>query len=328
MANIAIIGAGLAGLTVARTLEKQHDVSLFEKSRGPGGRIATRYAGDFEFDHGAQYFTAHTKAFRTFLKPLADTGIIAAWQAQFAEFDRGKLQSIRAWGDEFPHYVGTPRMNSIGKALSKDLHIALETEIISIARSGNGWTLSDAKGKKTDPFDWLVMTPPAAQVAALTQEVAELVAYCSDRNMHSCYALMLGFEEPLDVQWQAALVHNADIRWMSVNSSKPGRKKPFTLLLHSTNAWADAHIDDSPDRVLQHMFDEASAVTGKDLRKAAHRQLHRWRYANSDEQQAPKFFIDEQKRLAACGDWCVQGRVEAAFTSANDLAQALISSIG
>jgi predicted NAD/FAD-dependent oxidoreductase len=119
-------------------------------------------------------------------------------------------------------------------------------------------------GTRSGAFDWLVLTPPAAQTAALAEACPELVAFCRARSMLGCFALMLGFEEPLRLQWQAALVRNADISWMSVNSSKPARKSPFTLVVHSTNALAQAHMDDDIDVVLEHMLDEASKVTGED----------------------------------------------------------------
>ena len=327
MTKIAVIGAGLAGLVVARRLQTLADVTIFEKSRGAGGRIATRYAGDFEFDHGAQFFTARSEAFQTFLQPLIDDGEVAEWHAEFAEFDRGSMTTLRAWDDDFPHYVGAPRMNCMGKALSADLNIAFETTISAIARSGDGWTLSDDAGMQSGPFDWLVVTSPAAQAAALAKAFPDLVAYCSERSMLGCFSLMLGFLKPIDLQWQAALVRNADISWISVNSSKPARKRPFTLIVHSTNAWADAHIDDDIDFVMEHMLDEASLVTGKELRRAKHRQVHRWRYANIARQAGPACFLDENNKLAACGDWCVRGRIEAAFTSARDLAGSLVERI-
>ena len=115
----------------------------------------------------------------------------------------------------------------------------------------------------------------------------------------------------------------ADISWLSVNSSKPGRDDAFTLLVHSTNAWADAHIDKHLEAVLEHMLREASEVTGEDLRNATHRRVHRWRYANIDKQAGPTCFVDGDRRLASCGDWFVRGRIEAAFTSAHDLGQRL-----
>lgn len=323
LTRVAIIGAGLSGLVVARQLQSLADVTIFEKSRGVGGRIATRYAGDFEFDHGAQFFTARTEAFQTFLKPLIDAGVIADWKAEFAEFDRDSITAQRSWGEGYPHYVGTPRMNSIGRHLSQGLNVSLETGIAAIAREDNRWTLLDDASAKLGPFDWLVLTLPAAQTAALAEGLPDLVKYCGERRMLGCFALMLGFAEAVDLQWNAALVRRADISWISVNSSKPGRGQAFTMVVHSTNAWADAHMENDIDFVLEHMLDETALVTGVGLHGATHQQVHRWRYANIAKQPGPLFFRDDDLKVAACGDWWVRGRIEAAFTSASSLAESL-----
>jgi predicted NAD/FAD-dependent oxidoreductase len=322
--RVAVVGAGFAGLVVARYLQSHADVTIFEKSRGAGGRMATRYVGDFEFDHGAQFFTARSDAFQAFLQPLIDEGVVADWKAQFAEFDRSSATVMRTWGNDHPHYVGAPRMNSVGKYLSEHLDIRLETEITAIVRRDDGWTLSDRQGKQFGSFHWLVMTAPAAQTADLAAGFPDLVTYSGERSMLACFALMLGFEEPLDLQWDAALIRNANISWISVNSSKPARKRLFTLVAHSTNAWADAHLEDGSEFVVGHMLDEGSLITGMDLRTAVHCQVHRWRYANIAGQAGPKYFMDDVNGLAACGDWCMRGRVEAAFTSAYELAKSLI----
>jgi predicted NAD/FAD-dependent oxidoreductase len=304
MQRIAIIGAGLSGLVLSRRLHDVADVTLFEKSRSVGGRIATRYADEYEFDHGAQFFSARTRAFRDFLEPLI--------QGDF-----------RSWRDDYPHYVGMPRMNAIGKYLAQGLRVHTDTPVAEIGRSRGKWVLLDASGNSFDGFDWLVLTAPAPQTASLASGFPELVTLCDTRDMHACFALMLGFAKPLELPWQAALVRNADISWVSVNSSKPGRKSPFTLLVHSTNAWADAHVDDEIVGIRERLLDEASAVCGLDLRAADYCNLHRWRFANVDKQRGPRSYVHDDLQLAACGDWFVRGRVESAFTSATALASQL-----
>ena len=89
MIKIAIIGAGLSGLILARELSAYADVDVFEKARGVGGRMATRYADPYQFDHGAQYFTAKTAEFQSFLEPFIQNGIVAPWRTDFAKLDRG-----------------------------------------------------------------------------------------------------------------------------------------------------------------------------------------------------------------------------------------------
>ena len=57
--RVAIVGAGIAGLSCALRLQGgDHHVTLFDKGRGAGGRMSTRRvetpAGTAAFDHGAQ----------------------------------------------------------------------------------------------------------------------------------------------------------------------------------------------------------------------------------------------------------------------------------
>lgn len=91
MIKIAIIGAGIAGLTAAKILKDCAQVTVFEKSRGVSGRMSTRYADPYYFDHGAQYFTAKSTDFKEFLKPMIDNGIVKNWQANFVEIKDYKI---------------------------------------------------------------------------------------------------------------------------------------------------------------------------------------------------------------------------------------------
>jgi predicted NAD/FAD-dependent oxidoreductase len=323
MSSIAVIGAGLAGLVVARRLEKSHDVVLFEKSRGVGGRMATRRAGTFQFDHGAQFFTARTRSFRTFLEPLVEAGVVADWPARFAELRRGQIVESRQCNDDYPHYVGTPGMNAIGKALASGLDVRLDTAVTSLERQGAGWQLAGDGQRPLGEFDWVIVTAPAAQAADLLSHTS-LAAVATSVRMRACYALLLGFDEAVELPWQAALVHDADISWISVNSSKPGRLSSSSLVVHSTNAWADAHADANIEDVRRHLLGECSDVTGIDM-AAAFVDVHRWRYANVDRQEGNSFALDPDQGLAACGDWFVRGRVEGAFSSANALAETLMA---
>jgi hypothetical protein len=62
--RIAVVGAGIAGIACARTLAQAgHQVTVFEKSRGAGGRMSTRDTEFGSFDHGTQYFTVRDARF-------------------------------------------------------------------------------------------------------------------------------------------------------------------------------------------------------------------------------------------------------------------------
>jgi renalase len=322
MASIAIIGAGIAGLTAARELSGAHRVTVFEKSRGFGGRIATRRSGDFEFDHGAQFISAQTTAFRKFLDELRDEGAIANWPASFVEIRRDRIHARRQWGDDYPHFVGVPGMSAIGRHVALDLDVRLETPVRCVARDGESWQLLGDGQELLGAFDWVISTAPAAQTADLFASTS-LAALAGKIRMEACFALLLGFSEAPELDWQAALVHEADISWISVNSSKPGRPAEPTLVVHSTNAWADEHLDDQVEAVQQHLAAELLRVAGIDADTATFAALHRWRYANVDRRTGDPYALDAEQRVAACGDWFVRGRVEGAFTSAAALAARL-----
>ena len=163
MKRVAVIGAGLSGLVCARSLQHQAEVRVFEKSRGYGGRMATRRHGDFGFDHGAQFFSARSQPFREFLGPLLEQGLVARWDARFVEFEGNRITSRRQWADEPPHYVAVPGMNALGRALGEALDVCLQTRVGEISEDGSDWLLQDTDGRDLGRFDWVVSSIPAVQ---------------------------------------------------------------------------------------------------------------------------------------------------------------------
>jgi len=350
--KIALVGAGLSGLTLAHKLKNIAQLSLFEKSRGFGGRMATRHYKDFSFDHGAQFFKARTKTFQSFLKPMIEKGILQAWKGSFIEFEGNKKISQRLWEEEPAHYVGVPSMNAIGKHLAESLKsevaIHLNTKVTLITRKESSdsrynnlgkddnthennnskekafekWELWDESHQSLGTFDWLIVATPAKQALAIIPKSFQHYSKLSSVKMQACFSLMLGFKQDLPLGFQSAFVKGRDISWISVNSSKPQRKGLFSLLVHSTNNWADAHLETDKEEVKKHLIKESSFVLAYDVSKADHQSLHLWRYANR-EKQASQNWIDEKQRLALCGDWTKQGKVEAAFLSAEETAQSL-----
>lgn len=324
MTRIAIIGAGLSGLTLAHQLQSKAEVTLFEKSAGPGGRLASRHHDHFSFDHGAQFFIAKTTAFENFLAPWIKRGDLKRWDARFAEFVGNTLLRYKQWDEEFPHYVGAPDMNALPRAMAEDLDIHYHCRITALNRIRQHWQLQSEKGVIDGRFDWVITTLPAAQSGALLPGTFYDELQHKARQMQACYALMLGFDDPVETDWQAALVREADISWISINSSKPDRHPASTcLVVHARNQFADENLQTDIANVISHMQQEVVRVTGIDVSQARWVDCKRWYYANTPPQEGDKAYLDENLKLGVCGDWCIQGRVEAAFSSADALSQQL-----
>ena len=320
MTKIAIIGAGLSGLSVANLLNKSAEITIFEKARGVSGRLATRRAGAYYFDHGAQYFTARTKQFQDFIAPLIKEGIIKEWDARCIKFEGKKIIESNIFDNNEPRYVGISGMNQIGKFLAKDLNVHIEKKIISLNHHDT-WHLTDDQGQVYSGFDWVICTTPSPQALHLLPQSFAYYSAIKAVKMRACFALMLGFTKPPLLSLEAAYCTGSDLSWVSSGSNKKNSKNHFTLIVHSSEKYAQEHINDDHTDVIEHLIKEASRITEFDLNIAEYKNLHRWRYANIENRGAVSdVFLDANKNLAACGDWCFGGRVEGAFLSAYNLA--------
>lgn len=320
--KIAIIGAGFTGVHLARRLSARADVIVFEKSRGIGGRMSTRRAGVYQFDHGAQYFTAKSEAFRATLQPYLDSGVVATWVPRLATLCT--TEAPPRW--TAPRYVAVPGMNALCKAMAEGLSVALETRVGQIAQGHNGlWGLQDTQGTHIGDFDWVISTAPAEQTVTLMPPVFCHHASLRSARMLGCFSLMVGGMDLSALGWDAAVVHDNPIAWIALNHSKPGRSQAFSVLCQSSNDWAEARLEHPNEVIARELKVALYAATGVSADKAEHVGLHKWRFALVKTPAGHPFLLDPDARLAAAGDWCGAGRVEAGFESAEALATDLLS---
>ena len=320
--SVAIIGAGVAGLSLAGFLEHHADVTLFEKARGVGGRMSTRYADQYQFDHGAQYFTARSRAFKTFLKPLLAKGSLKQWQPHVLTLDGTKKPYKRDWFE--PHYVAVPKMNCFGKILADGKNARTKIQISDLVKTSDGWFLRDTTDTEHGPFDWVVSAIPSPQAANLVPDIFKGYSEIKGAEMTGCYCLMLGLSEAPKINWQAAVVKNSCIAWVAIDSSKPGRGDACSLVIHSTNEWAEKHIDDDQEIIEEQLFSELEQLLGEALTDVEFKKLHRWRYASTLSAPEEDCLLDPSLQLGVCGDWLIEGHVESAFLSAQALSKKII----
>ena len=322
--NIAIIGAGLAGLTLAQQLQGFANIRVFEKARGVSGRLSTRTihtpSADFQFDHGAQYFTVRHPSFQAFLKPHIESGVIQAWTPKVLTLEPSKKPYKRDWFE--PHYVAQPSMTALAKQLAQHIDVQLTTPISAIIPVNQQWQLLDQHQQSHGLFDWVLFAVPAPQAYALLPESFAQKTLLRDVQLSPCFSLMLGFAQALKLNFDAAVVNHSPISWISVNSHKPHRPSAFTLMLHTEEQWSHVHVNAELPAVQAQLLAELEQLFAMNF-SPAHVAIHRWLYARTAVPLGQDFLIDKGQRIGVCGDWCISGRVESAFLSAMALADTI-----
>lgn len=315
MPTVAVIGAGISGLMCARTLmDHGFPVTVFEKSRGVGGRMATRRSnGQVGFDHGAQYFTVRDERFRRYVKSWVDDGIVKPWHGRIVALKNGHVTGEKSGTDRF---VGVPGMNAICKHLSTDLDVRFQTQVSQLRRRDDTWQVVKDDHIGPEAFDVAIVSAPAAQTARLLREAEPVASAADNCLMHSCWAAMLSFPKSLGLDFEGAFVHDSPLSWICCNSSKPGRNGDAeSWVLHASAEWTHDHLEDSSENVEESLTNAFWEAIGIRPTNTNHRVAHRWRYALPPEPLAESCLFDAELQVAACGDWCAGPRVEGAFLS-------------
>ncbi len=306
--KIAIIGSGLSGLACAdHFVAAGHQVSLFDKARGPGGRMSTRRietsAGEVSFDHGAQYFTARDPAFQAIISDWEKRGTASRWPAAGAD----------AW-------VGVPTMNAPVKALAADHHVTWSTLISGLAQTEDGWQLQSDKGAIDGRFGTIIVAIPAEQAATLLAPwEAKFAEIAKATVSEPCWTLMLAFDEPLGIA-EPIFHDDPAIGWAARNSDKPGRTGPETWVIQASPQWSIDHLEDSQDDVITSLSDHFAELSGTALPEPLIASAHRWRYARSGRTDFGALYNRDLK-IGLCGDWMLGPRVECAWLSGTALAK-------
>jgi predicted NAD/FAD-dependent oxidoreductase len=296
MARIAIVGAGVSGLAAAyglRTLPVE--VIVFEKSRGYGGRAATRGRYGNRYDHGANYFTPTSERVERLVTAHLPTDGLVEIGRPIWQFDEdGTLCRPASVVEDQPKWTYRQGISRLGKLLARYSRAEVEsqTRIERIVDTGSHWRLRAADGSSYAPFDAVVLTPPAPQTAAILAN-AEVEGARIDRlrqavasvSYTSQFSYVFAFDRALSRPGGFfGAISDSDqhpLSWIGFEHDKPGHVKSgySMLVVQTAPGWTAERVDREPDGFVPDVKEWAEDVLVCDLRHPTWYDVQRWRYA-------------------------------------------------
>jgi len=326
--RVAIVGAGLSAASCAHSLlGTGAEVVVFEKSRGVGGRMATRRApwtdADgvdqvAEFDHGAQFVSARHARFRAAIQRAEREGAVARWD----------LRVHAAWPVpvQRERFVATPHMPALCRHWLQGSTVHLQSTVQRLQRHADGWQVVDSQGQTHGGFDRVVLALPPAQAAVLLAGHRDdwadtLVA----TPMAPCWTLM-AVTDDVDWPWDACEPARGPLAWVVRNDRKPGRSAPAgcaTWVAQASAAWSAQRLEQDPLSVAEQLRAALKSLLPRGHAVHWHHSgVHRWRYAApmAAAAEAALCWWDAALGLGVCGDFLAGNDLEAAWRSGDELA--------
>ena len=312
MFDVAVIGAGIAGLTCAQQLHQAgYNTVVVDKSRGVGGRAATRRVNGIRADHGLRYLERLGDRVEELIEVLRSRNILQLWYESESNI---------------PRYVAPDGMSAIAKFLTTNLEIKLNHRVESITlNTDNIWHLNFEATTETLTASSVVVAIPAPQALTLLEPLAATVlpAIFLDAlrgvEFDACFSAIASYSTSFSLTWKdISFLPNSDLSWIGLDSSKRINSPASVLVFHSSADFARANLE-APDLNLigQHLLSRAAAELTLPWIDAPHWfQVHRWRYAFPSHPLS-EICLDSQlpQPLICCGDWCGGNLVESALVS-------------
>lgn len=316
--KVAVVGAGVAGISCASALQQAGcDVVLFDKARGPGGRMTSKRSAYGYMDFGAQYFTVRHPLFQQQVATWQQQGLVSRWLAPIYRYQQAQLI---ASPDEQQRYIGVPAMHSPLKWQAQCINSQYECRITALTPHTEGWQLLSEAGQLYGPFQQVVLSMPPVQTTALLSMVAALSL--PEARLQPVWAVTLVLAEPSGHPAGGVFVSSEHypLSWISRHNSKPGRAQIESWLLHFSPSFSAENLEQPPAFWQQQATRVLTTILAQPV-KVADVICHRWLYAQMNTADTSPLLNDTAVNgVWLAGDWTRGGRVENAWLSGIDVA--------
>lgn len=344
--KLAIIGAGVAGLAAARTLRQswpELSVTVYEKRAGVGGRVATSRRAGYAFDHGAQYLkTATPELLRLVTQELPAGELYDIAKPVWVFNGAGTIAEGDPAQNADPKWTYHSGLNLLSKLLAEQITVRNETEIAALKHheADQQWALIDANGVTLDMVDYVLLTPPAPQTAALLAASdfdaglkQALLAALAPVSYRRCISLAYAYERRIERQFYALV--NTDrahpISWLALEHDKGPQRCPpghSLLLAQMAPPFSIEHWETPTEIVAPIVAHQISTLLGEALGEPLWCDRHDWQYALPDGRTDQAVLAHAGQGLFFAGDYAAgQGRVHLAIESGWQAARAVIGRV-
>jgi renalase len=318
-ADVVVVGAGLAGLVCAQALQQRgYRVVVVEKSRGLGGRLATRRLPQGFADHGVRYLENQGDLSQQLIQVLLNQSVIHPWTTE----------------ENIQRYASPNGITAAAKVLANGLTIARGQRVQSVAFD-RLWDLT------LEPVDQpmpnvvaksLVMAIPAPQAVTLLEPLAELpgefLAKIRSLTFDPCMTAIATYADDLQLpSWKAlTLTQDEAIAWVCFENSKSDHATHPVLTVQSSAAFAEQNFDAEDLQAIGRQLLDRVAPVIPQLPAPDILQVHRWRYAFARNPLPETFLSADSLPLVCAGDWCGGRSIESALRSGLAAAAAISQS--
>lgn len=320
--KIAIIGAGIAGLSCANALRSVFDsITVFEKSVFAGGRLGSHLVGEFEFPHGANCFEARHPIFRHLLQGWIDHGLVREWSGWQVCLDQGEMVDMSGSGKL---YRGVPMMRSLPQNMAEHCQVIYGQSIQELEAQAQAWNLFNQEGCYQGSFDAVVCATPVSQARELLQMGQKLNEQMHGVSMQPQWCVMLAFERPLAVPFDAAETERDDLQMIyRYRNLNPSQETLDRWVLFGGAEWSRMHNKHFRGQVETKLLEAFWQTLGLAPQPALMTSSFFWNEAVPEKPLAQNHLYDPELRLGACGDWCGGYGVESAVLSGLAIAERL-----
>jgi renalase len=332
--EIAIVGAGVAGLTAARALhDAGRKVIVIDKSRGLGGRLATRRLVNGHADHGVCYLSAQGQAFQSWLDSLTERGLLKRWSDRLHDFDLSPEVTARR------RYVAPDGATALAKDLAQGLTIERNQLITVINPMAEGWQILAQNPAFQVTAKTVILAIPAPQALPLVEVVGdpEFVAQVRSIEFSPCVTAIALYPasrltDAQGIQGVRGIQggDNEILNWIGFEHTKQLAPLHPILVIQSNKRFFEQHFESSNlVPIGQQLCDRAAKILAMDwITQPEILQVHRWKYAFPVNPLAVPFLSAKTVHPLYCiGDWCGGDRVESAFYSGGAIVQRILESV-